>query len=79
MSAITRQRFEEIADEANFGSGVPVITEDGHMGLVNHWNDKTCMVDIYTGNDCATFHVPWSNLNETWLGVFVSLNGAIRA
>lgn len=79
MSGITRQRFEEIAKETNSGSGIPVIIEDGRMGLVNHWNDETCMVDIYVGGGCETVHVPWSSVSETWSGVFVSLREAVWA
>jgi hypothetical protein len=79
MASVNRRQFEDMAFQSDFGSGVPIITNDGRMGLINHWNDETCMVDIYVGNGCETFHVRWSKLSDTWAGIVVDLAGAIAA
>jgi hypothetical protein len=76
---MTKEDFIEYANANDFGGGTTVIIEDQRMGLINHWNDETVMVDMYRGNDLETVHVPWKNLIMTHLGIIVGLKGAIPA
>lgn len=76
---MTKEDFIEYANANDFGGGTSVIIEDNRMGLINHWNDETVMVDMYRGNDLETVHVPWKNLLMTPLGIVIGLKGAIPA
>lgn len=75
---MTREAFEELANESSNSVGVAVAVEDGRMGLCTHWDDEGVQIEVYKGNDHECIRVPWGNVIETAVGLVVRLRGAVR-